>query len=318
MVDTQYQAYQRQYSETLTHLYELDKPFLVNSLIVDTDITGMTKVFDRLGSIPYKKKTGRNEIATLEEPDFSARHLSVGTYYAATPYDMEDISKMVGNPQSDLYQETLTSIYYAQTDVAMTSFFADVVINEDGGSTSSFPAGNQIAVNYSGGTFGQNSGAANVGLNVDKLLKVKSNLSKKKLYVNTSDRNSLNIAICEDDMQSLMASKIGSDNYPMLDRLNTMMIQFEKAADNIIDGTFKWNAFTFHVLPQNFFQTDASGYRRLPVWVKDGMVYGMKVNVTSEMERLPSTVESYKIQALTRVGGLRKHDDKVYEIKVTP
>lgn len=318
MSDTQFQAYQRQYNETLIHLYELTRPFLINSMVIDTKITGMTKVFSRIGATGYQKKTGRNEIATLQEPDFSARHLSVATYYSASAYDMEDIIKMVGDVRSDIYQEVLNSIYQAQTDAAMATFFADVVINEDGGSTSSFPSANQIAVNYSGGPFGQNNGASNIGLNIDKLLKVRSLLSKKKLMVNASDNSSLNIAICEDDMQSLMASKIGSDNFPMIDRFNNLQVNFQNAADAMIDSTFKWQGFTFHVIPQNYFLTDGSGYRRLPVWVKDGVVYGMKENISSQMKDLPTTVESTKVQGLTRVGGLRKHDDKVYEIKVTP
>ncbi|HWT40387.1 MAG TPA: phage capsid protein [Dongiaceae bacterium] len=317
-MNTQFQAYQRQFEDTLTHLFEIDRPYVVDALTVDTEIKGMTKVFKRIGQLQGQDKTGRNEIAILDEPDYSARHLNVKTKYVATPVDMEDVFKMVNDPKSDIYTECVHAIYDLQTTAAMNSFFSDVVINEDGGATSSFPAANVIAVNFSTGTFGQNSGAADVGLNLDKLLKVRSLISQAGVRVNTSELNQLQIAVCEDDIQSLLASKIGTDNFPMIDRLNTMMVQLEKVTENIIDGKFRWNGFTFNVVPPEFFLLDDSGMRRVPVWIKDGVVFGIKENVATEIEKLPNTVESYKIQALTRVGGMRKHDKKVYDIRVKP
>lgn len=321
MPNTQYQAYQRQFEDTLTHLFEIDRPYLVDAVTVDTDLQGMTKVFKRIGQLTAQDKQGRNEIAVLDEPDFSARHLTVRTKYVATPLDMEDVIKMVNNPQDDLYTECVHAIYDAQTSAVMNGFFADVIINEDGGSTASFPSANQVAVNFSGGTFAQNSGAADVGLNIDKLLKVRSLISASGVRVNTTALNSLNIAVTEDDVQQLLASKIGTDNYPIINNqfsTNPMPMKnsLEKATENILDGMFKWNGFTFHIVPPEFFLLNASGDRRLPVWIKDGLVFGIKDNVKSEILRLPNTVESVKIQALTRVGAMRKHDKKVYEIIV--
>jgi hypothetical protein len=315
VVDQQYQAYQRQYEETLQHLYELEKTFLLDAVTVDTDIEGMTKVFKSIGKLAAQKKTGRNEIANLQEPDFSARHLSISTWYCASALDMEDVIKMVNNPQADIYTEAVNAIRESQTNAVMDSFFGTVVINEDASSSSAFSSDNQVAVNFSGGTFGQNSGAADVGINIDKLLKVKSMISNNNIIVNQSMGSMLNIAVCEDDVQDLLASKIGTDNYPMLDRFNTLQLQLQSATENIVDGKFTWNGFTFHVIPPQYFDLDDSGHRRLPIWLKDGVVLGMKDNVKAEIVRLPQTVESTKIQALTRVGGMRKHDKKVYEIK---
>lgn len=320
-MNTQYQAYQRQFEDTLTHLFEIDRPYIVDQLTVDTDLVGMTKVFKRIGQLTAQDKTGRNEIANLDEPDFSARHLTIRTKYVATPLDMEDVMKMVNNPKDDIYQECVHAIYDAQTNAAMAGFFADVIINEDGGATSVFPTANAVAVNFSGGVFGQNSGAANVGLNIDKLMKIRSLISQGGVRVNTTQANQLNIALTEDDMQQLLAGKIGTDKFPLIDKLNSLQLAWDKAQDTIVDGggaTFKWNGFMFNVVPPEFFLLDSSGFRRLPVWIKDGMVYGIKDNVSSSIKDLPNTVESVKIQALTRVGSMRKHDKKVYEIKVTP
>lgn len=315
-LNTQFQAYQRQFNETLTHLYELDRPYLIDATMVDMDIEGMTKVFKRIGSLETQRKTGRNEVANLTEPEYSARHLTVATEYVATPVDMEDVFKMVSNPKDDIYQECVNAIYEAQTEILMDGFFQDVIINEDGGATSSFPAANQVAVNYSGGKFDQNSGAADVGLNLDKLLRVKVLISDAKVRVNTTSMNRLHIAVSEDDVQTLMSGVIGTDQFPMIDsNFTNLKMSFEKAAETIVDGMFYWNGFHFHVIPPSYFKVDANGDRRLPVWIQDGMVFGIKENVNTEIMRLPSTVESTKIQALTRVGALRKHDAKVYEIK---
>ena len=233
-----------------------------------------------------------------------------------TTLDMEQVEQMVKNPTDDHYVECINAIRRAQTLELMEGFFKDVIINEDGGSTSSFSANNQIAVNYSGGTFSQNSGAADVSLNVDKLFRVRKLLSDAEIYINESEASKLHIAVTEEEVQQLMASVIGTDNYPMLDsNFSSMKVTLEKAVDTINDNMFYWQGFHFHVLPSLYFDVDENGDRRIPVWIKSGMTYGMKVNVRSEILRLPNTVESTKIQALTRVGALRKHDAKVYEIK---
>lgn len=316
MADTQYQAYQRIYDNTLTHLYELNKPYLLDTVMIDTDIPGMTKVYSRIGKLASVKKTSKNEVVSPQEADFSARHLTVSTHYVPTTLDMEQVEQMVKNPTDDHYVECINAIRRAQTLELMEGFFKDVIINEDGGNTSSFSANNQIAVNYSGGTFSQNSGAADVSLNVDKLFKVRKLLSDAEIYINESEASKLHIAVTEEEVQQLMASVIGTDNYPMIDsNFSSMKVTLEKAVDTINDNMFYWQGFHFHVLPSLYFDVDANGDRRIPVWIKSGMTYGMKVNVRSEILRLPNTVESTKIQALTRVGALRKHDAKVYEIK---
>lgn len=315
-MDQQFEVYRRQYEQTLLHLFELDRPYLVDAVTPETDIQGMTKIYGRIGSLTARDKTGRNEIAGMDEPDYSARHLTIRTKYVATPLDMEDVIKMVNNPKDDLYTECVHAIYEAQSLAVLRSFFADVIVGEDGGSTESFPTANQVAVNFSGGKFGQNSGAADIGLNIDKLFKVRSLISRAKIRVNTTEMNSLNIAVCEDDVQDLMANKIGTDQYPIIDKLSQLTSSFEKAAEKIVDGKLYWQGFTFHIVPPDYFELDENGDRRLPVWVKDGVVFGIKDNVSTQIKDLPQTVESVKIQALTRVGGLRKHDKKVYEIKV--
>lgn len=316
MADTQYQAYQRIYDSTITHLYELNKPYLMDTVMIDTDIPGMTKVYSRIGKLQSVKKTSKNEVVSPQEADFSARHLTVSTHYVPTVLDMEQVEQMVKNPTDDHYTECVNAIRRAQTLELMEGFFKTVIINEDGGSTSSFSSDNQIAVNYSGGPFGQNSGASNISLNVDKLMAVRKKLSNAEIYINESDASKLHIAVTEEEVQKLMANVIGTDNYPMVDAsFQSMKITLEKAVDTINDNMFYWQGFHFHILPSSYFELDASGHRRIPVWVKSGVTYGMKENVKSEILRLPNTVESTKIQALTRVGALRKHDAKVYEIK---
>lgn len=314
-LDTQFQAYERTYSDTLTHLFDLARPFIVDAMAQESEFMGNVHIYKRIGKLTGQAKTGRNEIASLSEPEFTARQIFWKTYYCATPLDKEDVIKMVDNPQDDLYQETVNAIYRLQTQVAMASFFADVVTGEDGGSTSSFDTtNNRIAVNYSGGPFGQNSGALNVGLTIDKLLKIKSKISNAGIMVNTNANDQLNIAVCEDDVQKLMANLIGTDNFPVIDNLNALRLrQLEQAYNNITNGTFDFLGFKFHQIPPEYF-TLVSTHRRLPVWVKDGAVFGIKENVATEIIRLPETVESVKVQALTRVGGLRKHDSKVYDI----
>ena len=317
-MNTQYEAYQRQYNDTLTHLIEYNKPWLADAVPMDTNIVGTTKVFKFIDQLNYKKKSGRNEIADQNEPDYTARHLTIDTYYTATPIDREDVERMVNDPTSDIYSEAVHAIYRAQSASIFEGFFADVITTETGGSTSSFPGANQVAVNFDAGPFGQNSGTANIGLNIDKIMKVRSLISNANVLPNATSQSMVHAAVCEDDVQQMMANVIGTDNYAVIDtNFRTMHSSFGDAADKMVDGMFRWQGITFHVCPKSYFEIDASGYRRLPFWIYDGVVFGMKHNVMGEIVPLPNTVESVKLQALTRCGFLRKQDTKVYEVKVT-
>jgi len=317
VANTQFETYQRQYTDTLTHIVDRNKAFLMDAVTIDTDFTGKSKTFKFIGQLSGQKKTSRNEIATLSEPDYSARILSVDTHYCATAVDAEDIIKMVNNPMSDIYQEVAQAIRDIQTQELMESFFADVVVGESGGSTSSFPSANQIAVDFSTGIYGQNSGASNVGLNMDKLFKAKSLLADGKVRLGTTPETAIQIAICEDDLQQLLATKIGTDNFPGIDsNFGALNRGFEKASQSMEESKFYWNGIHFHLIPKEYFLLDGSGHRRLPVWVKNGHLFGIHTNLETQIVALPNSVESTKVQALTRIGGMRKHDKKVYEIKV--
>lgn len=315
-MDTQFQAYQRIYDETFTHLYELNKTYLMDTVMIDTNVPGMTKVYNFLDRLEAVTKTSKHEVVSPQEADHSARHLVVKTHYVPTIRDKEQVEQMIKDPTNDYYMEAVTAIKRKQTKTLLDGMFSDVIINEDGGATSSFPGANQIAVNYSGGPFGQNSGAADVSLNVDKLMAIKKKLSTAGILINDSESSKLHVAVTEEEVQGLMANTIGTDNFPILDNnFTSMQMSLEKAVDTINDNMFYWQGFHFHVIPAEFFQTDANGDRRIPVWLKSGVTYGLKENIKSEIVALPNTVESVKIQALTRVGCLRKQDSKVYEIK---
>ena len=136
MANTQYQVYERQFTDTLTHLIETgDRPYLIDAMTVDTDIKGQTKLYKYIGTLGYQKKTGRNEIAILDEPDYSSRHMQVGTYYSAPVVDAEDTLRMVQDPKADIYQEAIRAINSAKTAVAMNGFFDTYLTNEDDSGT---------------------------------------------------------------------------------------------------------------------------------------------------------------------------------------
>jgi Phage capsid protein len=321
MSNTQYQAYERQYEATLLHLNEIgQRPYLIDAMTPDT-VQGMTKVYKDIGPLKGKKVTGRYEIADIQEPDFGARHIFIEQLYVPAAKDAGDVQKMVNDPQSDIYTEALYEINRMKTETAMKGFTATVQVNEDASGQSVFDTANRsIPVDFSGGKFGQNSGAADVGLNIDKLLEVRQKISKQeRVVINTNPNNRLNIAVDEEAVQDLLASQIGEDTFPLISTINTLEARFGAAMDNI-NGvpTFNWFGFVFHVLPFEFFNLDSSGNKILPIWTKDSMVFATNTELETEIVKLPHTVQTTKIQVLTRVGVMRRNDQKVYTIIAKP
>jgi Phage capsid protein len=318
--------YSRQFDTQLKHLYGFDKAFLMDAVTIDSEnLNGTTKMYSYMGSLgPAEDKSDFDEIATLSEPSYEARHIAWSTFYKAVSKDEENAMRMITQGiESHLMQEIVRSCKAKQTFKILDGFFADVVTGNAGGTTLPFDTTNNVIAANFNGKYNQNpAGANNLGLTMDKLNGIRLKISRQKVTVNTSDADRLHIAVCEDDIQSLLATKIGVDQYVHLDRFKTLMVNLGSQYDQMVDNTFDFNGFRFHVIPEHYLTTQSvttgagvSTCRRTPVWMTSGLIYANKQDITGTIVALPSTVESFKIQGLARGAALRAEDRKVYEIQ---
>lgn len=205
--------------------------------------------------------------------------------------DSIDKLRMLSDPQSTYVQSALNALGRAKDRKIIAAFFGDRKTGEQGGTTTSFPAANQIAVNF--------QAAGNVSLTVAKMREAKRLLTA---YEN-SDDDPMFIGVTAKEQDALLAE------------VQVTSADFNGDKPVLVEGRID-RFMGMSLVRTELFTTDASGYRRCPVWVKSGMVCATWNEITSDVSRrndlagLPIQVYAYGT-----FGATRTEENKVIEIK---
>ena len=262
----------------------------------------------------HVKKTDLNEVVKPNNATHDRFWLFHDTYYDNITLDKESVRRMAQDPASEYFQILMGSAMRIQDEVALDAFFATVTFGKLGTDTTSgtFPAANYVAKAFSGGAFGQTGSQ----LTIDKLLEVKKKASAKRVKYGRSAP--FFVLVREKDIQDMLANKIGTDNFPIIHQDFVESYNLSKTQQPSEFGdSFMWNDFVFIKVPDEYLPTDSSGDTLIPVYQKQGMLFGTWINVESDVVRLPNTLESMDIRVLTDVGAVRRDPDKVYGVTVT-
>lgn len=289
-------------------------------------ITGQGTRVDRVDDLDLVEKTDRRQAPNELELDWSARFLSYTTAHGDVGIDRDDWIKMkrsksLLNSISGMRLIEAARAYH--TKVAMKAFFADAREgqNAQGTTTSSFPAANTVAYNYSTGAFGQTAQT----LTIDKIDAVRQFMSDAGVSISAS--NPLHIPVFEEVWQQFKANNIGTndDVFPVLNSQYT-----DVKVRQLIGTSYQWQDIVFHNIPKKYWRSDVNPYGlvsgqttrfRLPVYVRDGMAFGTPSEVSAYdvqvFEPKETEIESVKTRIITKAGATRVDDDRVYEIEVT-
>lgn len=205
--------------------------------------------------------------------------------------DSIDKLRMLSDPQSAYVQNAKNALGRSKDRKIITAFFADRKTGEQGGTTTAFPAANQIAVNFGAG--------GNVSLTVAKMREAKRLLDS---YENDSD----------DPRYLGITSKEGD---ALLAEVQVTSSDFNGDKPVLVEGHVD-RFLGFTLVRTELFATDANGYRRCPAWAKSGMVCATWNDITADVSRrndlagLPIQVYAYGT-----FGATRTEENKVIEIK---
>jgi hypothetical protein len=260
---------------------------------------------DFKGGYVGKQASPVDQIGSVEARRVTSRFADMGRVDAPTdrrwvfPLDFDlpqlvdhfDKLRLLTSPESALVKNGQMAMGRAEDDVIVDAFFADAKTGEAAGTTTSFPAGNQIAVNF--------ESASNVGLTVAKLREVRR-LAKSN-FVRWYDEQMF-IAITSGEDADLL-KEIEIINLDYTDR----PVLREGRIDRFLGMQF----VDFEAL-----DTDGSSYTRVPVWAKSGMHLAQWEDFqTSVSKRNDLQGEPWQAYILGTFGATRLEEDKVYEIK---
>lgn len=244
---------------------------------------------DQFGAVTAQKRSTRNEPVAFGVVPTDRRWVYPNDYDWYDSIDNIDKLRMLIDPQSSYVQSGVYALGRAIDDEIISAFFGDAKTGEAGGTTTSFPSSQQVAVN---------TGGTGSGLNVAKLRE-----GKKILMANEVDVES-------DPLYCVITAKQHDD---LLNQIQVVSTDFNNRPV-LVDG--KLNQFLgINFIHCERLQLNGSSQRRIPLFAKSGMYLGMWDDVKTDVrERGDLRGKPVQVGVMGTFGATRLEEKKVVEL----
>lgn len=280
----------QQYSTNVGLLLQQKGSKLRNAVMVGTYTGKAAKAVEQIGPVTAQRRTSRHADTPLISTPADARWVYPYDYEWADLIDDQDKLRMLIDPQSAYAQNGAYAMGRAMDDEIVSAFFGTAKTGEDGSTSTTFPAGNQIAVNF--------GSASNVGLTVSKLREAKRLLMEGEVDIDNDPLFCVVTAEQHDDMlNEVQATSLDYNTRPTL-----------------VDGRI--TAFMgFNFIHCERLAVDGSSYRRVPAFAKSGMHLGLWNDITTSIDRRADKSNAMQVYCKVTCGATRTEEGKIVEIK---
>ena len=280
--------YVQQYRGTLDLLLQ-QKQSIMRGLVTEAPYKGKAAApVDQVGSLTARRVTTRYPVIGHMDVPTDRRWVYPLDSEVPILIDHFDTLRLMSDPKNAYTMAVHAAANREIDDIIIPAFFADAKTGQEGGTTTSFPAANQISVDL-GGTAS--------GLNVKKIKR-----GKRRLRENLVDPSEpIYCAVSAEQMENLM------------DEVQATSGDFVRGRP-MEEGEIKYFYGTNFVITERL-KTDASGYRRVPMWVKSGMHLGVWENIVTDMsQRKDLSGLPWQVYTYFTFGATRLEENKTIEI----
>ena len=276
-------AFVNQFSSNVQLLSQQMGSVLRNTVDIET-VNGEKAFFDQVGSTAAVEKTTRNADTPLVETPHERRMVTMSDYEYATLIDDQDKIRLLIDPTSTYARAAAAAMGRKMDDVIIAAMFGDAKTGKDGSTTTSFPAGNQIA-------------AASGGLTIAKLVE-----AKQKLDENSVDPSIARYIVVSPKQISdlLNSTTVTSADFNTVRALST--------------GTIS-NFVGFEFIVSNRLPVDGSSDRRVFAWAQDGMKVALGKEPQARIDVRADKSYATQVYYCMTMGATRMEEEKVIEIK---
>ena len=248
------------------------------------------KAVEQVGAVTAQKRVVRHGDTPLISTPADARWVFPTDYEWADLIDDQDKLRMLIDPTSSYATNGAYALGRAMDDEIITSFFGDSKTGENGSTTTSFPAGQQVAVGV--------GAASATGLNIAKL-----RAAKKILLANEVDV----------DNEQLFAVITAEQHDDLLNEAQAVSLDYN-TRPVLVDGRI--TAFMgFNFIHCERLDLDGSSYRRVPVFAKSGVHLGMWNDINTMVSERADKGYATQVYVKGTFGATRTEEGKVVEIK---
>jgi hypothetical protein len=280
----------QQYSTNIQLLLQQKGSKLRDAVTVNSYVGKAAKAVEQVGAVEPVKNQSRHSDTPLISTPADARWVYPNDYDWADLIDDQDKLRMLIDPTSSYVQNGVYALGRAQDKEIIAAIFGSSNTGENGSTAVAFPSAQQVAVDA--------GSSAATGLNIAKLRAAKKLLMAANVDI---DNDPLYVAIT------------AAEHDALLNEAQVISLDYN-AKPVLVDG--KVTSFMgFEFIHTELLTTDASGYRRIPVWAKSGMHLGMWNDIKTSIDRRPDKRNAYQVYVTGTYGATRLEEKKVVEIK---
>lgn len=265
----------------------------LRSAVEEETITGENAYFDQIGVVDPVERVSRHADTPFTEVPHARRQLSVRDWEMAEIIDRQDTNRMLMDPQSRYVRAFAAGMARRMDQTIMEAFFAPARTGKTGQTTTNFPAGNIIAVDYV-----ETGSATNSSLTVAKLRRARELLMDAEV---SEDGSGFYIACSQRELNALLrTTEVSSADF------NTV-----KALVNGELNTFM--GFDFIRVPSSRLQVATD--RRIPAWHRQGMMFGVMQEPTTDAAPDPTKGFNTRVYMMAQFGATRMEEARVIDIR---
>lgn len=246
---------------------------------------------EQIGAVTAQKRTTRYPTLVPQNTPHERPWVFPTDYDWNDLIDSIDKLRIIVDPQSSYAQNGTYAMGRAQDTEIIAAFFGDRKTGADGATTTSFAAGQVVAVNF--------GAAANTGLTVAKLRE-----AKRILMANEVD--------LESDPLTLALTAKQHDN--LLAEMQVISTDFNEKPVLVEGKVTRFLGFNFK--HTELMPVDGSAYRRVSAYAKSGMHFASwqeimtDISIRKDLAGLP-----VQVYVCGTFGATRSEEKKVVEIK---
>ena len=279
-----------EYTSTLQLLLQQTDSKFSGTVSGDTHVGDQAVPVDQIGAVEM------SEVATRFEPKQRTDAPTDRRWVFPTSFDLQqlldsvDKLKILSDPQGAYMQNALQAANRKKDDVIIDAFFGTAKTGRSGATSTTFPAGQQIAVTV--------GAAAATGLNYKKLREVSQLFLENEVDL---EANQLWMAIAP------------AQHDDLLGQVEVISTDFN-STPVVVDGKVK-QFMGINLIVTNRLPVNGSSQRRCPVWIESGMHLGMWQDISATI-RIAEELRNNPVEVYTfgTFGATRLEEEKVAEV----
>lgn len=284
--------YAQQYADSINLLLQQKGSRLADT-VTPKSITGAKAAVpvDQIGKVEATQRTTRYPSLVPADTPTDRPWVYPSDWDWNDMIDSIDKLRTLNDPQSSYVQNGTYAMGRVKDRLILAACFADRKTGEAGATTTSFPAANQVAVNF--------GAAGNVGLTVAKMREAKRLLMAYEVDIET-------------DPLTMPVKAKQHDN--LLAEIQVISLDFNEKPV-MMEGKIT-RFLGINLKHTELLNADASGYDRVPVYAKSGITLATWNDISTDVSRrndlagLPIQVYVYGT-----FGATRMEENRVIEIK---